>query len=45
MVVVGGLGLVGGGAVMLGYRMLGVRAALSERTSVSPPDPLAGTAT
>jgi putative peptidoglycan lipid II flippase len=37
LAVVAGLGLVGAGLVVLGYRALGVRGALSERTTVPPP--------
>jgi putative peptidoglycan lipid II flippase len=36
LVTVAGLGLAGAGIIALGYRMLGVRAALSERASVPP---------
>jgi putative peptidoglycan lipid II flippase len=36
LVTVAGLGLVGAGVITLGYRMLGVRGALSERASVPP---------
>ncbi len=37
LVVVGGLGLAGAGAVLVGYRVLGVRRALSDRVPVAPP--------
>jgi hypothetical protein len=37
LVVVSGLGLAGAGAVLVGYRVLGVRRALSTRVPVPPP--------
>jgi putative peptidoglycan lipid II flippase len=37
LVVVSGLGLAGAGAVLVGYRVLGVRRALSDRVPVPPP--------
>ena len=37
LVVVSGLGLAGAGAVLVGYRLLGVRRALSDRVPVAPP--------
>jgi putative peptidoglycan lipid II flippase len=36
--VVGGLAVVGAGLVVAGYRVLGVRGALTERTPVAPPE-------
>jgi putative peptidoglycan lipid II flippase len=45
LVVVSGLGLAGAGAVLVGYRVLGVRRALSDRIPVSPPDATAGAPT
>jgi hypothetical protein len=37
LVVVSGLGLAGAGAVLVGYRVLGVRRALSDRVPAAPP--------
>jgi putative peptidoglycan lipid II flippase len=42
---VAGLGLVGAALVVLGYRVLGVRRALSERTAVAPPGAATGVPT
>jgi hypothetical protein len=38
LVVVGGLAAVGAGLVVGGYRVLGVRGALTDRTPVPPPE-------
>ena len=42
LVVVSALGLAGAGAVFVGYRILGVRRALSDRVPVAPPGASAG---